>query len=376
MTFLLIPDSFKGTLSSLEICEILRERIHFHLPEASVFSFPIADGGEGTVDAFLEANGGKKIQCSVAGPYHEAMDSFFGLLPDGTAIVEMAACAGLPLVQGNMNPALTTTYGVGQLLKNAAQGCSQTILLGLGGSCTHDAGCGAASALGIRFLDKNQKCFIPTGATLNQIAKIDTSELDPIFASKTLQVMCDIDHPLYGESGAAFVFAPQKGASVQMVQELDLNSKYLAQKIQEDLDIDISTLPGGGAAGGFGAGAVAFLKGELRSGIEILLDTVHFDSFLPNADWVITGEGKLDTQSLRGKAVSGVAKRCKAANTPVIALVGAMDSDIEKIYDLGITAVFSINPRPEAFETAKFKAKENLRSVSDNLLRLLRQSAQ
>ena len=368
---LLIPDSFKGTMSSGEICSIMKNSIQNYYPEAQIIGIPVADGGEGSVDSFLAAVGGQKITVTVKGPYFEDIQSFYGILPDGTAVIEMAAAAGLPLVGDNLHPDKTTTYGVGQLIKHAAEAGSKKIIIGLGGSATNDGGTGAVSALGIRFLNASGQAFIPTGGTLNEISSIDMSGLDPLLADLEIITMCDIDNPLCGPSGAAAVFGPQKGADEAMVKLLDANLAHMAEMIKRDLGKDITDLPGAGAAGGMGAGMSAFLDSRLQMGIETVLDTVKFDSLLQGADMVFSGEGKIDFQSLRGKVVIGVARRTKKAGIPLIAIVGDIGDNIEGAYNEGVSAIFSINRVAVPFKEAKPRSKSDLALTMDNLMRFI-----
>ena len=367
--YVLVPDSFKGTLGSGEICAILREEILLAKPDAEVVSIPVADGGEGSVDAFLTAVGGQRVQVPCHGPHMEEMTGFYGLLPDGTAVVEMAAAAGLPLAGNRLEPDTATTYGVGELMADAAARGARCIILGLGGSATNDGGCGAAAALGARFLDGQGKTFLPTGGNLDRIARIDLGGQRPL---PEITVMCDIDNPLCGPTGASEVFGPQKGADPEMVRRLDGNLRHLAEVIRRDLGAEILDLPGAGAAGGMGGGAAAFWNGKLQMGIETVLDTVDFDEIVRGARLVITGEGCLDGQSLRGKVVSGVAARARRAGVPVVALVGAVGEGADGIYDLGVCGVFTTNHRPEPFEEARLHAADNLRRTIRNLMGFLK----
>jgi len=367
--FLLTPDSFKGTMSSTEICVIMENAIKEFYPDAQIISIPVADGGEGSVDAFLSALGGEKKFVSVQGPYDSYMNSFFGILKNGTAVIEMAACSGLPLVGTEKNPSLTTTYGVGELIKAALDfGCTK-IIIGLGGSATNDGGCGAAAALGVKFFDRNGE-FIPTGATLHRIERIDKTGLDKRLQKTEFVTMCDIDNPLFGENGAAYIFAPQKGASPQMVNLLDAGLRHLAEVVKKELLLDIANTPGAGAAGGMGYGMKVFLNSSLRMGIETVLDTVNFDELVKGADCVFTGEGKIDAQSLRGKAVIGIARRTKKAKVPLVALAGAVNDDLEAVYDAGVSTVFCINKSADDFMQPELCAKSNLAFTMKNILRL------
>jgi len=368
---LLIPDSFKGTMSSCEICEIMKASILKYYPEADVISIPVADGGEGSVDAFLTAMGGKKVFLTVKGPYFEDIESFYGLLPDNTAIVEMASAAGLPLVGENKHPDKTTTYGVGQLIEHAAKSGCKKIIVGLGGSATNDGGTGAAAALGVRFLDSNGSSFVPVGGTLKDIASIDTSGLCSALAGVEIITMCDIDNPLCGPEGASAVFGPQKGADERLVNILDENLRHLAMIIKRDLGKDILNLPGSGAAGGMGGGMAAFFGSSLKMGIETVLETVQFDKLITGADFVFTGEGKIDNQSLRGKVVIGVARRTKKAGVPLLAIVGDIGDNIENAYSEGVSAIFSINRVAIPFKEAKLRCKSDLALTMDNLMRFM-----
>ncbi len=369
---LLIPDSFKGTMSSMEICGIMADAIHHHYPDAEVVSIPVADGGEGSVDAFLEALGGDKVTVKAQDPYGHEIDSFYGILPDGTAVIEMAAAAGLPLVGNNKHAEKTTTYGVGQLIKDALRNKCKKLVVGLGGSATNEGGCGAAAALGVRFIDAKGQSFVPVGETLHDIARIDVSGLDPLLKETSIVTMCDIDNPLCGPHGASAVFGPQKGADAECIKMLDNGLHHMADVIRRDLQKDVLNLPGSGAAGGMGGGMAAFFNSRLQPGIETVLDTVHFNNLLQGADLVISGEGKIDSQSLRGKVVIGVARRAKKSSVPLIAVVGDIGSDIQKAYDEGVTGIFSINRVALPYEQLKLRAKDDLRLTVDNIMYFLK----
>ena len=369
---LLVPDSFKGTLSSRQVCQVMAGQLRRFFPQAQVKSIPVADGGEGSVEAFLAAAGGERRTRTVTGPFGEPVEAFYGILGDGrTAVIEMAACAGLPLAEGRLNPERATTYGVGELLLAAKEaGCTKAIL-GLGGSCTNDGGVGAAAALGAKFTRADGAAFIPSGGTLGEIAALDVSPVAQALQGMELTAMCDIDNPLYGEAGAAAVFAPQKGADAAMVARLDAGLRHLGQVSAHCLGRDFSHLPGAGAAGGLGFGMAAFCGAQLRMGIDAVLDAVGFDSLLPGTDVVFTGEGKIDSQSARGKVVSGVAARCRKAGVPVVAVVGQIGQGFEEMYQQGLTAVFSINRAAQPFAESRFHAGENLALTMENIARLL-----
>lgn len=369
---ILIPDSFKGTMSSSEVCNIMKKVILNYFPNAKVLSIPVADGGEGSVDAFLSAVGGRKVPLVVKGPYFEDIPAFYGVLPDGTAVIEMAAAAGLPLVGENRSAGKTTTFGVGQLIAHAAKSGCHKIIVGLGGSATNDGGAGAAAALGIRFFDEGGHEFVPVGETLGKITSIDTSGLNADLKGIDLITMCDIDNPLCGSHGAAAVFGPQKGASEEEIRLLDRNLNHLAEIIRCDLGKDIRFLPGSGAAGGMGGGMAAFFGSCLQPGIETVLDVVGFDDKIRGADLVFSGEGKLDSQSLRGKVIVGVAHRTQKQGIPLIAIVGDIGDQIENAYREGVSAVFSINRVAVPFSEAKQRCKEDLALTMDNLMRFFR----
>ncbi len=365
-----VSDSFKGSVSSSEICVIVAQEAERFFPACEVVGLPVADGGEGTVDSFLECMEGEKVWTEAAGPYFERLESFYGRFGD-TAVIEMAAAAGLPLVEERRNPALTTTYGVGELMRHALEHGARRLILALGGSATNDGGCGAAAAMGTRFFDAAGASFVPTGGTLARIARIDRAETARLLSGVEVVAMCDIDNPMHGERGAAYVFAPQKGADARMVRLLDEQLAALDQALARELCAHVSQLPGAGAAGAMGAGAVAFFGAALRPGIETVLDTVRFEERVAGADFVITGEGRLDSQSLRGKVVVGVSRRAKKAGVPVFAVVGDVGDGIEAVYDEGVTAVFSTNRLAIPFSEAKQRSARDYRLTIENLFRAL-----
>ena len=368
--YVLIPDSFKGTLSSEDICRIASEEILRLEPEAEICAIPVADGGEGTVDAFLAAVGGTRAEVPCTGPCGQEVMGFYGLLPDGTAVVEMAAAAGLPLAGACRDPEKTTTYGVGQLMAHALSRGAKRLVLGLGGSATNDGGCGAAAALGAEFLDEEGRAFVPTGGTLTQIAHIRMEGLRETLAGAEVTVMCDIDNPLCGPAGAAAVFGPQKGADAAMVARMDAGLRHLAETLEKDVGMEVLTLAGGGSAGGFGAGAAAFFGGQLRMGIDVVLDLTDFDRKCRGASLVITGEGHLDSQSLRGKTVVGVARRARALGVPA-ALVGGCETALDAVYAEGVSGVFPIHPALCTWPQAAARTEEDLRFTMGNLLRFM-----
>lgn len=370
-----ISDSFKGTLSSRDICAIAKRAIPRIFPRCLVTAIPVADGGEGTAACFEEAIGASPVSLTVGGPYGEPVTARY-VKTERQAVIETASAAGLPLAEGRLDPEKTTTYGVGLLIEDAVRrGCTE-ILLGLGGVATNDAGAGAAAALGARFLDGEGKEFVPTGGTLEKIARVDIARTREFLKDVKITAMCDVDNPLYGERGAARVFAPQKGADARMVERLDAGLRNLSRVVRRDLGLETATIPGAGAAGGMGAGCIAFLNAELKSGIEAALDIVRFDDRLEGADLVVTGEGRLDGQSIRGKAISGIARRTRARNIPLIAIVGGVDESANQIYDLGVTAVFSVDRGALPFSQFADKSAQYYRETLEDILRLIRAAEQ
>ena len=335
-----VSDSFKGTVSSREICEIAQRVIPRHFPACEVVCIPVADGGEGTVDCFIQAMGAQRVEVTVTNALGEKSAAAYARIGE-LAIIEMAAAAGLPQVGALRCPGTATTYGVGELIAHAVDSGCRKILLGLGGSATNDGGCGCAAALGVRFYDADGQSFVPVGDTLGRIARIDTAEAEALLRSVEITVMCDVTNPLYGPTGAAYVFAPQKGADAEKVKSLDAGLRHFGDVIRSQYGLDVGAMPGAGAAGGMGAGCVALLGGTIQSGIDAVLDVTGFDRQLEGADLVITGEGRIDSQSADGKVVSGVARRTRAKGIPLIAIAGGIADSAGAVYDIGVSAMFS-----------------------------------
>jgi glycerate kinase len=329
MKIVLAPDSFKGNLTSLQVAAALEKGIRRVLPNAKCIKVPMADGGEGTVQSLVDGAGGKFVRKKVTGPAGKPVTARYGLLADGkTAVIEMAEASGLPYVKGkDKNPMKTTSYGTGELILDAINKGAHKIILGIGGSATTDGGAGMAQALGIKFLDGNGKEIKEYGAggMLNKISKIDLSGIDARINKTKIIVASDVENPLYGNKGAAYVFGPQKGATPAMVKTLDANLKYFGNLIKKDLHKDVTTLKGAGAAGGLGAGLVAFTGAKLKSGIDIVVDATKLKNYLKGADLVITGEGRVDSQTAFGKTPAGVAKAAKKFKVPTIAIGGGID---------------------------------------------------
>ena len=372
---IVISDSFKGSLSSGEICDIARACFAEVLSDCELTAIPVADGGEGTVDCFHQVCGGELVPVTVQGPFGQDMEAAYLRLDGSRAVIEMASSAGLPLVGDRRDPRITSTYGVGQQIRHAVEQGSTQILLGLGGSCTNDGGCGCAAALGVRFLDRAGQAFVPTGGTLDQIAHIDVSGARQLLQTVKLTAMCDIDNPMHGPTGASYIFGPQKGADPAMVEFLDGQLKALDAVIQRELHRAVADVPGAGAAGAFGAGILAFLDGTLCPGIEAVLDLVDFDRKLKDCDLVITGEGRFDSQSIRGKVVSGVSRRAKRQGVPVAVIAGSVAEDVESVSadpDSGVTAAFSINRQAMDYSESRPFSRRNYRYTLENLLRLMK----
>lgn len=367
---IIAPDSFKGTMSSAEVCDIIAQGIKNIRNDLGVVKIPIADGGEGTVAAFLSAVGGRKVHVKVKDPLLREIDSFYGILSDGkTAVIEMAAASGLPLVENEKNAGRTSTYGTGQLIRDAIdKGCTR-LIIGIGGSATNDGGVGMAAALGVKFLTNQNESISLTGEGLESLARIDLTARDPRLDKCEILVACDVDNPLYGPNGAAYVFAPQKGADEAMVRSLDRNLRHYAAIIRRDLGIAVQDIPGSGAAGGLGAGLVAFTSAQLKSGIDIILDCVGFDQLISDAALIITGEGKIDGQSLHGKVPVGIGTRAKRVGVPVIAVVGDIGENVDSVYACGIKAIFSINRVAVPYEIARTRCKEDLQKTVEDIFR-------
>ncbi len=343
MKIVVAPDSFKGNMTSIEVANFVEAGILKADPDIQVVKVPVADGGEGSVEAMVAAAGGSLVQVRVCGPLGEMVDAFYGLLSDGrTAVIEMAAAAGLHLVPDELkNPMETTTWGVGQLLQQALNQGIQRVIICIGGSSTNDAGTGMVQALGGKFYDRFGKELGRGGKILSAIDRIDISELDPRIAQTDFLAACDVKNPLYGSMGAAYVYALQKGANTEMVKELDDGLKCFAVAVQKSLGMDVSEIPGSGAAGGLGAALIAFCGATLMPGIDVVIEAAAFEEKLAGADLLITGEGRTDGQTAYGKVPVGLAMVAKKCGVPVVCLSGGLAGDYEKIYEHGITAAFS-----------------------------------
>ncbi|MDR1960848.1 MAG: glycerate kinase [Gracilibacteraceae bacterium] len=371
MRVLVASDSFKGSLTSREVGLAVAEGVRRALPAAETRVVPMADGGEGTVDALVEAMGGMRRAARVTGPLGAQADAVYGVLPDGTAVIEMAAASGLPLVPPRLrDPRRTTTRGTGELMLAALDGGARRLLIGIGGSATNDGGAGMAQALGARLLDETGAELPPGGGALRRLARIDISGLDARLRKTEVVVISDVTNPLCGPLGASFVYGPQKGASPTDAAELDACLAHYAEIIRADLGRDIAATPGAGAAGGLGAGLLVFAGAELRRGTEAVLDALDFDKMLADCDVVVTGEGRMDAQSAFGKLPLGVAARAKALGKPAVAIVGAVTAGADALYAGGLSAVVPICDRPMPLDEAMADAARLVSDAAERAFRL------
>lgn len=373
MRFLFASDSFKGTLSSEKIIELLSASANKVFPGCETLGVPIADGGEGTVDAVITVTKGEKRQVLVHGPLMEETESSYGVFHKDSAIIEMAAASGLPMVPAEKrNPLNTTTYGTGELIRDALDQGYRKISIAIGGSATNDGGMGAMRALGIRFLDKEGNELEGSGSDLAKVADIDVRGLHPAAAEAEFTVMCDVNNPLTGPDGATYTFGKQKGGTPEILDELEAGMKNYAAIIQGKLGKDVDQIPGAGAAGGLGAALCVFLHATLKSGIETVLDLIDFDGLLEGTDLVVTGEGRIDWQSAFGKVPSGIGQRCRAKHVPAVAVVGGMGTGAEKIYEFGVESIIPTINGAMDIEEALERAEELYSNAAERMFRMLR----
>lgn len=368
-------DSFKGSVSSMEVAECAELAIHKVFPDCEVMKIPVGDGGEGTVETLITAMDGKAVSCTVHDPLMRPIEAVYGILGDNrTAVIEMATASGLTLVPlPERNPLLTTTYGTGELIKDALDRGCRNFLIGIGGSATNDAGTGMLQALGFRFLDHEGEELGLGGQILDKVRSVDRSVVLPELREATFTVACDVNNPFYGEKGAAYVFARQKGADDAMIRSLDAGLRNLAGVIKRIEAIEIDDIPGAGAAGGLGGGCVAFLRAALKPGIQMVLETLRFDERIQGADLIITGEGKLDKQTCMGKTPYGVLQAGRRQSIPVIVMGGSVE-EVEALNQSGFLAVFPLLPYPVSLEQAMDKdfTCQNIMRALEQQLRLIR----
>ncbi|HAT8490792.1 TPA: glycerate kinase [Vibrio vulnificus] len=369
MKIVIAPDSYKESLTAMDVAIAIEKGFKQVLPDAHYVKLPMADGGEGTVQSMVDATGGTIIEHTVIGPLGQNVDGFFGLLGEGkTAVIEMAAASGLHLVSPELrNPLITTTLGTGELIKAALDHGVEHIIVGIGGSATNDGGIGMAQALGIKLLDAHGNALGHGGGELAKLATIDCSQLDSRLAQVRLEVACDVDNPLCGTKGASAVFGPQKGATPEMVTILDENLAHYASIIKQQLGVDVRDMAGAGAAGGMGAALLGLLNAELRPGIEIVMDAVRLDEIVADADLVITGEGRIDSQTIHGKTPIGVARTAKKHGLPVIGIAGCLSADCGVVHEHGLDAVFAVVNRSVDLPTALAEAAENVELTARNV---------
>lgn len=373
MKIVIAPDSYKESLTAMEVATAIENGFKEVMPNADYVKLPMADGGEGTVQSLVDATGGSIINVNVTGPLGESVEGFYGLMGDGsTAVIEMAAASGIHLVTPEQrNPLITTTFGTGELIKAALDKGVKHIIVGIGGSATNDGGIGMAQALGAKLLDANGSELGFGGGALAELASIDLSDLDPRLSDVALEVACDVDNPLCGPKGASAVFGPQKGATPEMVETLDANLAHYATIIKQTTDKDVKDVAGAGAAGGLGAALIGLINASLRPGISIVMDAVNITDVMKDADLVITGEGRIDSQTIHGKTPIGVARAAKQFDLPVIAIAGSTAADCAVVYDHGIDAAYSVVLGATDLPTALKEAAFNVQMTSRNVAKAL-----
>lgn len=375
LTFVLAPDSFKESLSAAQASQAMQRGIQNVIPDAHIIHVPMADGGEGTVDALISSLKGQSIACDVTGPLSEQrIQTYWGMVDAGqTAVIEMAKANGIHLLAAEKrNPMLTTTYGTGEMIKRALDLGVKKIIVGLGGSVTNDAGAGMAQALGVRFLNHGGESIQVCGGNLELVKSMDLSELDPRLADTEILIASDVNNPLCGPSGASYIFGPQKGAMPEMVKQLDQNFGYFADVVAGQFGRDYRHVAGAGAAGGLGFGLMAFTAASIRSGVELMIEQVQLNEKIAQADYVLTGEGKIDSQTSLGKTPFGVAQLAREFNKPVIAFAGLIGEGIEDLFESGFSQIIGINPPDcpleEALKNAEMNLEKAVAEIVKNLL--------
>ncbi len=374
MHVVVAPQALKGSLTAEEVGQAIALGVQTVYPQAHIDVVPVADGGEGTVQALVDATDGELVWQTVTGPLGTPVSAFFGLLGDGkTAAIEMAACAGLPLVpEAQRDPRITTTYGVGELLLAGVERGRRHFILGIGGSATNDGGAGMAQALGATLLTEQGTELTYGGAALTTLSRISLEQLDSRLQECTFEVACDVTNPLCGPTGASAVYGPQKGATPEMVQELDEALDHYAQILERDLGQSVRDIPGAGAAGGLGAGLIAFLSATLRPGAQLVLEAVNLETYVSKADLVITAEGQIDEQTAYGKSVGAVATLAKRYKVPVLALAGSLGNGYQKVYELGVDGIGVIPSGPMTLSYSMEHAAALTRDATERMVRMLR----
>jgi glycerate kinase len=374
MKFVIAPDKFKGSLSGIEFCNAAEKGIKNIFPNATIVKIPLADGGDGTIDALQHTLQGEKTEVLVNNPLsNPVLATYLYVSKTQTAIIEMAEASGLRLLKtSELNCMQSSSFGTGELILDAINRGAKNIILGIGGSATNDAGIGIATALGFRFLDKKKQVITPTGENLNQISEIDDSQVNPLLKNTSIQVACDVSNPLHGKNGAAHIYSKQKGASEKEIILLDEGLLHFSNIIQNTYTIDCNIISGAGAAGGLGAGSVIFLNAKLQSGIELIKTITKFDTIIQNADWIITGEGKLDNQTLSGKTIAGILKSAHKKNIPVAAFCGAVTISKKEQNSLGLKYVSAISEDSNDLQHAMQQSSKNLELSISNFCRSLK----
>lgn len=373
MKFVIAPDSFKESMSAKKAATAIESGIHAIFPDAVCTIVPMADGGEGTVESLTSMSDGDIVKVEVVGPLGEAVTAEYGIIDHGEiAVIEMASASGIELISSQeRDPLITTTYGTGQLIKHALDSGVKRILIGIGGSATNDAGAGMLQALGVSFKDQNGKELPYGGGALDLLAEIDISGLDSRIKDVQIDVACDVSNPLIGSNGASAIFGPQKGATPETVEILDRNLAHFAELVKRELNLDIAHMEGAGAAGGLGAGLLAFLNARLKKGIELVIEYTGLEEHVKDADYVFTGEGSIDSQTIFGKTPYGVATIAKKYNIPVFAVAGKIGEGVEPLYDTGFTSIFGILKGAVQLEEALKEGEKNLTFTVENICRLI-----
>ncbi|MBG6246616.1 glycerate kinase [Candidatus Symbiopectobacterium sp. 'North America'] len=376
-TFVLAPDSFKESMTAKEVCNAMEKGLRKVFPEANFVHVPMADGGEGTTQSLIDATGGTLYALNATGPLGETVEASYGIMGNSEiAVIEMASVSGIQFVnRDTKKPLVTTTYGTGELIRACLDKGIKKIILGIGGSATNDGGAGMAEALGVRFYDEAGNTLPRGGGALDRLHHIDLFGLDSRLAHVDIQVACDVTNPLCGEQGASAIFGPQKRATPEMVAQLDNNLAHYAAVIRNQLGKDIATVPGAGAAGGLGAGLMAFTQCTLRRGIDIVVEFSGLSDKLVGADFCFTGEGRIDYQTKFGKTPYGVARTAKAQGVPVIAVSGCVGEGVEVLYGEGIDTIFGIIPRADNIEALLKDGPINMERACENIVRLLKKAA-
>lgn len=372
MRIVIAPDSYKGSLLATEVCDIVEGAILKIMPTAEIVKIPLSDGGEGLVEVLVRHQAGEMVRIRTKDPLFREITAAYGILNGGVAVIEMSAASGLPLLAPDEhNPLKTSTYGTGEMIADAINRGCRKIILGLGGSATNDGGLGVANALGVRFYDQNMELLAPIGENLSRVTTIDTSLMEPLLQEVEIIIACDVENVLCGIQGAAAIYGPQKGANSEMVAFLDQGLQTFGRLLEKKTAKNLVALKGIGAGGGMALPLVALLKAQLKSGLDIVLDQIEFDSVISGADMIITGEGKTDAQSVMGKVISGVGKRGKKQNIPVVVISGSLDDGYEVIYNCGVVAAFAIFSNDRGLAWHMQNAPQLLEKSICNLFRFL-----